>query len=283
MIWHRRNVLNEPAPWSDDEILMTYKFCNVYRELDKCSQHLIDWVIDSNELNLEDKIFNILLYRRFNTPDFFSVYGPQRIKSFSPDKLINKMDEQKEMGFNLFNSAYIICQVSFESAYRKSDKHVQQILLISNLRKRIEEFHFHVLPDGGNYIEALHELLMEEIPLTGGFLAYQYCSDISYLPELQGKFEDLNAFCNVGPGAKGGVDLIYPYGGGTYEGFCSTIWGLQELHMPKEWNNIYYKDAYYKSKWLSLSNIQNCLCEYRKYHNLQTNPKCRKRYYKQGA
>ena len=33
-IWHKRTVLRQEAPWSADEIFQTYKFCNVYRELD---------------------------------------------------------------------------------------------------------------------------------------------------------------------------------------------------------------------------------------------------------
>ena len=30
-----KRFIGEPHPWTDDEILQTYSFCNVYRELDK--------------------------------------------------------------------------------------------------------------------------------------------------------------------------------------------------------------------------------------------------------
>ena len=37
-IWHKRSYLKQPAPWTSDPILNTYKFCNVYRELDAGTQ-----------------------------------------------------------------------------------------------------------------------------------------------------------------------------------------------------------------------------------------------------
>ena len=29
-IWYKRFVLKQPAPWTDDEILKPYNFCNIY-------------------------------------------------------------------------------------------------------------------------------------------------------------------------------------------------------------------------------------------------------------
>lgn len=280
LIWHKRHILKQPFPWTEDKVLQKYKFCCIYRELDKCSLHLIKHVINNENLSPDNKIFNILIYRRFNTPDFFEVYGTQDVDNFDFDGLVSKMDAAKKSGKNLFNDAYIICQRSFESTKRKSDKHYQQLLMLKSLSERFYDFHFHVLAEGGNFIEELHKVLVEEIPLTGGFLAYQYCTDISWMPEHQGKFDDLNEFCDVGPGAKRGIDLIFP-GKNNYVERCQQLFREQEKFMPKEWEEIYYKQAYNQSKWLSLSNIQNSLCEFRKYHNLtQDESKCRKRKYK---
>lgn len=47
-IWHRRNVLNLPAPWSTDEILRNYRFCNVYRELDGGTLALTKYLTDES-------------------------------------------------------------------------------------------------------------------------------------------------------------------------------------------------------------------------------------------
>ena len=36
-----KRFIGEPFPWTDDEILQTYSFCNVYRELDK----VMVWIV----------------------------------------------------------------------------------------------------------------------------------------------------------------------------------------------------------------------------------------------
>lgn len=54
-------------PWTDDEILKTYKFTNAYRASDRVSQYLIKNVIYSEgNYTPEDKCFRILLFKLFN-------------------------------------------------------------------------------------------------------------------------------------------------------------------------------------------------------------------------
>ena len=67
-IWHRRNVLNLPAPWSTDEILRNYRFCNVYRELDGGTLALTKYLTDES-ISVGKKLFNIVAYRFFNRRD----------------------------------------------------------------------------------------------------------------------------------------------------------------------------------------------------------------------
>lgn len=43
MVWFRRQR-GDPEPWTQDTVLQTYFFCNVYRELDKGSQYFKDQV-----------------------------------------------------------------------------------------------------------------------------------------------------------------------------------------------------------------------------------------------
>ena len=288
LIWHKRFVKKEPSPWTNSHYFINFKFCNVYRELDKGSIVLIEKVLKNKELSLEDKILNIFLYRRFNTVSFFDMFGVQTMKTFDWKRLEKRMDEEKKKGNRLFNDAYIICQRYYTSEYRSRDKHVQQLLLIDGLRKEFHEFKFHVLKDGRNYIKSLHEAFVKRIPMTGNFLAYQYCTDISYIPELKNRFIDLNDFVAMGPGSIPGVHLLFP---GTAKKDCGEkckqLWMGQEkyfyslmMRKNKDWSKIRYKTPYDKSEYLSLSNIQNCLCEFRKRVMLELNPNKKKRYFK---
>lgn len=291
-LWYNRFVNKlEPEYWTDNPILKKNRFCNVYRELDACTKHLIKNITSNKHLSFEDKIFNILIYRRFNTPDWFDVYGIQSCEHFHWKMLEKKMDEQKARGNKLFNSAYIICQRFYNDKYRKGAKHVQQLLMMNQLRKafvgdwiRIEE--------GGN-LEALHEYLVETIPMTGGFLAQQYWIDMLYIPGMK-KVWDVNSFVDVGPGARPGIDLLFPRkkeAGSSYADCCKVLFDSQKIMFDKlkirtgkDWNDIYYKYSTFGGKYLCLTDIQNCLCEFRKMCMLQTNPNKRKRYYKpEGA
>lgn len=280
-IYRLKNIIKLNPPWSDDSVFQKYKFCNVYRELDICSIHLIDKIINNPSLSLENKIFNILLYRRFNTPDFFDIYGIQPTIGFKTDELINKMDAHKLKDNNLFNSAYIISQASFISSYRKSDKHVQQILLMNNILNKFDKFQFHLLEEGGCSIEELVNALIEEMPLTGGFLAYQYAIDMSYLPELKSCFTDFNSWCDVGPGALLTIDNLFgkQKNKNEYMKKCIELYKMQKDYLKEDWNRIAYDSPYNPNPELSLNNIENCCCEYRKYINL-SHGIGRKRYYK---
>lgn len=289
LVWYKKERVKKSYPWTNDYYLKTFKFCNVYRELDAGTIVLINNVLKRKDLSVEDKILNIFLYRRFNVYYFFDLFGVQKLKIYNWKSLEKKMDKEKSKGTRLFSDAYIICQRYYTKKYRIHDKHIQQILLIESLRKKFHEFEFHKLSGGGNCIEILHETLVKKIPMTGNFLAYQYCTDISYIPELKNCFEDINEFVAMGPGSKPGVDLLFPEKKKCqfYADRCRELHSRQEEFFSKlyrekrkNWNNISYNTSYNDSDYLSLSNIQNCLCEFRKYVMLQRNPKSKKRYYK---
>lgn len=279
LIWHRKEVVGLPREkWTDDPILYKNKFCNAYRELDKCSIHLLDNVIYNPRLNLEDKVFNIILYRRFNTPDFYSFIRPMKIQEYDWKSCEKIMDHIKKNKINLFNSAYIICQRTFQSEYRKKDKHVQQLLLLNKIMLDWDMFYIKFLSQK-TYKDA-HKYLTT-ISLTGGFLAQQYLIDITYIAEFRNRW-DINSTVDVGPGAIGAIELLYEKRKDVpYETYCKLLWSHQEKYLSRlDWKRISYKRSIAGGEYLRLSDIQNCLCEFRKYCHLQTNPNKRKRYYK---
>ena len=292
LIWHKRNVLKQIQPWTDDPILGKYKFCNVYRELDRCTIHLLNHVINRKTLNLETKIFNILMYRRFNVSYFYDLILPNGAvnpKQFNVTEIEKKMDLfRKECRQNLFNDAYIICQRNYIDNYRKHDKHVQQLYICKELAELATEIKKDIL--NCRNLEDLHTYLKITIPMTGDFIAYQYCTDLTYL--FPGKWA-VQSFVALGPGSKPGIQLLFP-NIQKLNGMVQACKDLASLGTQaenfytlktkknKDWIRICYKDAYYGGSFISLSNIQNCLCEFRKYVNLQKGIKCRKRYYRGG-
>lgn len=281
-IWRDRKE-GKTRPWTKDPILQKFCFCNVYRELDKCTVHLLSAIINNSKLSIQDKIFNIILYRRFNTPDFFDVFGVQNSNDFQWEKLIKCMDKRAEQGNNLFNSAYIISQTPYDREYGRREKHVQQILVMANLETFIDQL-VENLQEVKTLEGAFNEL--KEIYGHGGFLAQQVLIDITYIKEFQKKW-NINSFVDVGPGARPAAKMLMP--DNTPVEACCCFYEVQGLMFSdlkekrkKDWTKVYYRDSIVGGKYLRITDIQNCLCEFRKYCHLQTNPDKRKRYYKGG-
>ncbi|MBS3174318.1 hypothetical protein J4440_00385 [Candidatus Woesearchaeota archaeon] len=64
------------------------------------------------------------------------------------------------------------------------------------------------------------------------------------------------------------------------------LYNIQKEILPKitqelPWNGIAYKSPYSNYPFLSITNIEGALCEFRKYYNL-SNRKGKRRYYKCG-
>ena len=210
MIWHKRFVEKKEHPWSTDPILSTYKFCNVYRELDKGSIYLIDTIINNKKLSLADKFLNCVAYRRFNLPGFFDwIGGPMSYKKFAYDKYIKALDKRKEEGHNLFNDAYIVSQTPYDRKLGRREKHCQQLTVLRDLAKDCEEFMYRGDIENAT-LEEIHSTFKELIFGMGDFLAYQTCIDLTYFPEFKEQFEDVGSFVAMGPGSRPGVKLLFP-------------------------------------------------------------------------
>ena len=63
-----RRLKRLPPPWTDDPILLTYKFTNAYRASDRVSQYLIRRVIYRDDLpdDPAEVVFRVLLFKLFN-------------------------------------------------------------------------------------------------------------------------------------------------------------------------------------------------------------------------
>src|SRR5215468_11126801 len=63
-----RRLERQPPPWTDDPILLNYKFTNAYRASDRVSQYLIRRVIYREDLPSDplEVCFRTLLFKTFN-------------------------------------------------------------------------------------------------------------------------------------------------------------------------------------------------------------------------
>lgn len=287
LIWHKKNVQKLPPPWTNDQTLQTYHFCNVYRELDKGTRYIIDKVCNNKALSDEQKILNIVAYRFFNQIGTFEdiFYGILDHKTFDFKYYEKLLDNKKKAGQKLFHVAYIISPQPFNPSYRPRDKHVQVLFVLDGLAKELNKAEFLQKLKSAQTAQGSFNAL--NIPLTGNFLRYEIWQDISYTDIIP--FTD-NDFLIVGPGALWGIELLEGRSVPIQEAldYCYMLRNSQKekfaelkKHTGKDWLKISYDKAYSNVPYLSLANIEAGLCEFRKYTRLNDQSvQARKRIYR---
>lgn len=269
-IWHKRFILKKSYPWTKDLILQRYKFCNVYRELDKGTQILIESLSGYRK---EDIILNVILYRFFNVRNFFKVVGNNlQVVNFDRLKLERVLDLAKDRGEKLFRDAYQTGNKNYNIDYRLGEKHVQLTFLAEEIVDRMDYLLDLFLSDNWNLV--LNGLI--SFDNIGNFMAYQILLDLSYFKIYSWTDNDIVV---VGPGAVGGLEAIFK------NSRVKDIYLLRDLQEKRfnslglPFKDIAYKKAFSNFPYLSLSNIEHSLCEFRKYINLKAG-KGRRRLYK---
>ena len=201
-VWHRRSRLCLPAPWSDDDILRNYRFCNVYRELDGGTQAIVKYL--KQDISPEQKLFNIVAYRFFNRRDTIENLfgGLLEVENFNFKFLEQRFDEKKKHQ-SIFSNAYLITAHSFNPDYRPQDKHIQILLMLNDLRMRLKpllaELQSSPAQDGPGIVS-------RHVPLAGAFLSGQILLDATYAGDIVPYTSD--DFLVVGPGAHWGWTLF---------------------------------------------------------------------------
>lgn len=282
-VWHNRNMLKLPAPWSKDEILQKFRFCNVYRELDGGTLAITRYL--RQNFTPEEKLFNIIAYRFFNRRDtienlFGGFLNPD---TFDVKALEKRLDAQKQEG-KLFSNAYLITAYAYKPDYRPHDKHVQVLFMLNDIRAKLRHIIDRLqsaLPQEGI------DIIVQEVPMAGPFLAGQILLDATYAGNIISYSS--NDFLIVGPGAHWGLNIIYNKNLTAREADvkCRHLHALQkegfaELKKTtgKDWDKIRWQNPdYCGGEFLSLHDVQNSLCEFRKYRRLKTGENAKKRYF----
>ncbi len=263
LIWHKRFILKENPPWTDDKILQKYKIINVYRELDKGSIYIINKLksVKKREIILLNDIF-YRFFNRYNLYENLSIEPFKEIGEETKQLLIQRFNDLKEKGKPIFNDAYLIAGSKNKE---KKHIHIMNILNKLNSKELIKEIDKSETPEESFKV-------LQKIENVGPFLAYEIWTDLTYFNFFRQGWTD-NDFVNIGPGAEWGLDIIYNKKLNKKEQL-EKIYSLHEKQKEflnnKLWKKIYYKGAFSNRPFLSLRNIEHSLCEFRKHHNLSS-------------
>jgi len=264
-VWHKRVVLEQDPPWTDSEILNNYRFTNVYRELDPGTQYAIQDIMMRDE-SRKDRVFNVMIYRLIGRKETHQKLGFQSSEEFDAEEFESKLKQRRESGKPVFTGAYM---VSGYSQMESSDK----VENITKLFERISQNFSETFDDmeSADGPEDIYQVI-SSLPGFGNFLSYQVLVDLLYdLGEKNSVFEySHNEWAKPGPGAKKGLKVLAdnPDPDERLE-IMEWLTQNQESAFSSRNLNFDYLKGSEGRRLLSLADIQNCLCEFYKFHKIK--------------
>lgn len=193
------------GPWTDDPILSTYKFCNVYRAADRVSQYLIRYVAYPATPQADvDKLFQIVAFRTFSKIETWQrleeeLGGAPTLHDLASGRFEAALTRLRDANVKIYTGAFILCATD---AYGRRIKHLNHVELFKHM------FLDSDFPDRVFEAGSLHEVydLLHAFPLMGDFMSYQVAIDINY--STLTNFSE-NDFTQPGPGALRGIKKVF--------------------------------------------------------------------------
>lgn len=257
---------NEPKPWSTDPIFQQWKFCNVFRDLDKQSNLLIKNVIDPH-FEDEDQsltLFNIFQFRAFNWFPTYQVLG--WTDKWDETYALMTLKNYLGAGNQLSSGAYML------RGRQGIPKYVSIIKSLTDIWNKRKELlsglpRYTFLGKRIDTLEAACEtIVFRNFWGWGEFTAYQVALDLTYSSILLSP-EDLNTWTYFGPGATKGIKEIWP--------------ALQRKDFLKAAQFLLADQVKYLEEHvpeLNLQDIEFCLCELQKYRRIKAGGKGKAKY-----
>lgn len=200
-----RRYMGQPAPWTDDPILQEYKFCNVFRVLDRVSQYLVKEICYSSvPCAPADRLFQIIAFRLFSRIETWerlkeTLGGAPTLQHLADGSFERALDGVREAGQPIYTHAFIICA---NDAFGRGLKHRNHAALLGKMF--LQDDIATVLLEA----PSLHEVydILHRYPLYGDFMSYQTAIDLNYSDLIN--FSE-NDFVMPGPGAMRGIQKLF--------------------------------------------------------------------------
>jgi hypothetical protein len=254
----QRKVSGGAAPWTDDQILQQYRFCNVHREDDRVTQWLAaQW----RRPHADDPWMwhAMIVARMFNWPPSLEAIGYP--VDWKPGHVMAQLTARRQRGEKIFSSAYIVSTNGVEQS-----KLEYVVEALTGYRQMTDP------PQAGDTLAVAHAKLASLNGLAG-FMAGQVVADLKYTPLLAGA-SDWWDWAVAGPGSKRGLNRVCARA-------LDTTWPrgtfLSTLSHLREEASIRWSDDFPR---LCLQDLQNCLCEFDKYERVRLGEGRPRAYYK---
>lgn len=264
-----------PRPWTYDPILQKYHFCNVFRQYDKCSVWMIENIMKKAK-SVQELWPAVIVYRYISSMNIY-----EALQERCPD--LFDMEHVAEV----FKELRTTTDIKFNGCFLRNPKvkggwapiHEVPFMLVKEIQ---DDGGMSAVMDDDTF-KSLTAYLVQ-FSATSGFMAHQYCCDLSYSDYWNPT--DRYSFATMGPGSKQGMNILL----------------MKQRHdplKPEEWlklaKYLWMKlsermNMYFPDEDVTLQEVQNWLCEFQKYakyvamekHPDTVRVKARKYYGKEG-
>lgn len=251
-----RRLRGDSPPWTEDPVLLEYKFTNAYRASDRVSQYLIKHVIYQGDQSPEEIFFRVLLFKFFNRIETWELLrdkiGMVSFTNYSFDRYDAILSQAMSKKSRIYSAAYIM--PSGGRSLVSSRKHQMHLRLLEQMMRDKIPARLSEAPTMKKAFE-----LLRSYPTIGDFLAYQYVTDLNYSTLIN--FSEMD-FVIPGPGARDGIRKCFSDLGGLNESeIIRLIADRQQAEF--DWLGLDFQSLW--GRPLQLIDCQSLFCEVDKY------------------
>lgn len=245
-------------PWTDDPILGSYRFCNVYRQLDKVTV----WLNENYypHFHTDHLPFAACVARLINEPDplkdLLNVLPTQKKHAFAPEWFQRTLEERKAKGLSIRSAAYI---VSTNGRSTPFPEYIANEVLAPLWGSRS----LYMPVDYSSLFS--YSITLKKFMGIASFIAGQIVADLKYVHPTMQKMHDWDTFVVPGPGSKRGLNRLH---GLPHDTAMSDEVFHERFHLAQKLADDVAFDNDYSP--IHAQDVQNCLCEFDKYMRAYT-------------
>lgn len=245
--------MNMPKPWTTDPILLEYRFCNVYRELDRETT----WIRDNWREPLKDHSYLFFAMTVARIVNWSPTLEEMRLPvPFDRGDFVRVINKRMAQGQQVWTGAYMI--TTHGQPIPKQHYYADKVL------KPIWDKRKELCPRDGDTLASFHTRMAAQEGI-GSFLAAQVVADTKWHGPLKNA-RDWWEWAAMGEGSRRGLNRVFdrPYkqrmNPQVWQRDFDTLWCEVNKVIINGRTNLLMIDA---------QDLQNCLCEFDKYERVR--------------
>lgn len=268
-----RRQAGEPAPWTSDPCFQQFRFCNVFRELDRVTQWFRENIREPLKYNSSVMLATIA-FRWWNLPATGEILKPFLL-SDTYDLPVWKqlLDARKAAGEKIITGAYIV-------KTPKGMSKIDGILYGIQEAKMREPRLLQWLRETPSEERTLQELwgILQDFPYIGEFTGYEIVTDL-YWTSILKDARDAMTWANPGPGCAAGIGALLHADPATYDRHApkdrEVMMRIMQEFLAASGDPKFWPEDY--PAW-QMREVEHWFCEYYKHYRGSRGERLKRRF-----